>query len=201
MKKIIKKILKNFDKKILTRFSILIILVFILIILFTKSSITLSKYESSATLNVSPVVAFYITDIGTVTESIHLSDVVPDNQTYFYNFTISNFKNNSISEVDIVYSIELISTTNLPLQYDLFEYGNNTNIITSSSTITDSNGVYFKKNISTNTYKFNYGTQETDTFTLAVTFPSTYKDQPNTYAGVIELIDIVVRAEQEVNEV
>ena len=44
----------------------------------------------------------------------------------------------------------------------------------------------------------NYNEDVTDTYTLWVEFPKLYKNMPNAYSGIIDLVDVKINAEQVV---
>ena len=64
---------------------------------------------------------------------------------------------------------------------------------------TNDDGVYFKHLLFDGISTMNYSTARTDTYTLWVSFPARYSETAEGYAGVIELVDIEIRAEQVVS--
>ena len=195
----IKKVLSNFNIIELKKYLILSIIIIITIILLSKVNITEAKYETNNSTQITPNFAFFIVDVSTQSASLKLDNIVPRSEPYLYIFQVSNFEGTKKANVDLTYSIEVISTTNLPLNIKLYK-GNNytaTNNYTSSIT-TNSDGVFFKHLLFSSISTMTYDEMHTDTYTLWVEFPETYMNTADGYAGVIELIDIEIRAEQVV---
>ena len=78
--------------------------------------------------------------------------------------------------------------------------GNNMelNVVDSDYVTTDDNGVYYRHLVINGVSVMNYTANCTDTYTLWVKFPEIYNDNPDAYAGVIDLVDIEINAEQVV---
>lgn len=194
----IKKILKNFNILELKKYLVLSVIILIAVILLSKVEITEAKYETENSTAITPNFAFFIVDVSTQSASLMLDNIVPRSQPYIYTFQVSNFKGVKKANVDLTYSIELISTTNLPLNIELYK-GNNTSTSNYTETVTtNSDGVYFKHLLFGSISTMGHDARHTETYTLLVEFPSSYMNEANGYAGVIELIDIEIRAEQVV---
>jgi hypothetical protein len=73
-----------------------------------------------------------------------------------------------------------------------------TNIVSSQYYDTDSNGVYYQHLVIDSEYILHYQNKETDQFTLYVEYPLEFKNNYKEYAGIIDLVDIKVNAEQVV---
>ena len=201
--KLIRKIQKIFNdkfdaKKFFAIFrSILFLFFIILCIGFIK--ITLSKYSSEVDVNISPNIAFFVTDVGRYENGFKIDDILPSTNPYLYSFTVSNFKDTKKSNVEIEYEIELIMTTNIPLNIKLFKNTSNfsgAGIISSDQVITNDDNVYFRS-MKTNTVgTLSFVANQTDTYVISVEFPDIYKNSPEFYEGRIELIEIKVFAKQ-----
>lgn len=179
-------------------------LFFSLVLLVTLFSLrtlnfTQARYESSALSTVSPNLAFFIVGVESSTGQIKLEGMVPRANPYLYTFSVSNFSSTERANVDLTYSIEIITTTNMPLNFRIFK-GNNTtnNEIDSDTTTTDANGVYYRHLVINDVSTMPYNTPTTDNYTLWVEYPLSNKDYPNEYAGIIDLVDIKIDAEQVV---
>ena len=72
------------------------------------------------------------------------------------------------------------------------------NQIDSDTTTTDDDGVYYRHLVINDASTMDYDDDCTDTYTLWVEFPLSYKDYPDAYAGIIDLVDIKINAEQVV---
>ena len=171
-----------FSKKnilLISKINLFIITFFITLVLFPN---TLSKYQTTATGNVNSNIAFYLFKTDYQVERIKLADLKPSNIPHVYTFSVSNTKNNKISDVDIEYTLKIVTTTNLPLRYQLFkneDYQSNdsTNLITSNNTTIaqDDDDTYFQ------TFEFGsdtllYSTPKTNNYTLVVYYDSTNKE-------------------------
>ena len=194
-----KELLSHFDKKLLLRLIILSCLIIITLIVIRNYKFTKSKYETITDVEVTPTIAFFVTDVKSYNDSIKLEEIVPRSNPYLYSFTVSNFKDNKRANVDLTYSIEFIATTNLPLNFKLYREDDLENDITSSTSFTtDSNGMYYKHLFIDEVSSLKYSLDSTDTYILSVEFPEIYKSNPDDYSGVVELIEVYVHAEQEV---
>ena len=160
---------------------------------------TQARYESETSVSASPTLAFFIVDVTTASGQIKLDSMIPSTTPYTYTFQVSNFKNNRRANVDLTYSIELITTTNVELEFKIFK-GNNMelNEIDSDIITTDDNGVYYRHLIINDVSVMSHSSNCTDTYTLWVSFPVNKKNNPEAYAGIIDLVDIKISAEQVV---
>lgn len=194
-----KRIFKNIDINDFKRYLFFSILLIIVLISIGTINFTQARYESDTSVNISPSLAFFIVDVGTSSGQIKLDGLVPRNEPYLYSFNVSNFDSNKRANVDLTYSIELITTTNIPLNFKLFR-GNNyeENEMDVDVTTTDENGVYYRHLIIDDINTMNYNVDTTDVYTLWVEFPKSYENYPDYYAGIIELVDIKINAEQVV---
>lgn len=195
----LKDIFKKINVKDFKRYLIFSILLLITLISFGTFKFTQARYENTTAIRVTPALSFFIVDVESVTGQIQLEGMVPRSEPYLYSFNVSNFKNNKKANVDLTYSIEIITTTNIPLNFRIFR-GNNLeqNEVDVDTTTTDSNGVYYRHLIINDTNIMNYNEFCTDVYTLWVEFPETYKSSPNSYSGIIDLVDIKIDAEQVV---
>ncbi|MBR4261807.1 MAG: hypothetical protein IKQ35_00400 [Bacilli bacterium] len=194
-----KGLFKRFDKKILFRLLILSCFVIVTMLSIRNFKFTESKYETLTDVEVKPTIAFFIADVKSYNDSIKLEEIVPRSDPYLYSFTVSNFKGDEKANVDLTYSIEFITTTNMPLNYKLYKGNDLTHDITSSTSFsTDDDGMYYKHLYVSGVSTLKFNAKNTDTYVLSVEFPEIYKNNPQDYSGVVELIEIYVHAEQEV---
>lgn len=193
-----------FSKKKFLLISKINILIIVLLLLIKIMPITLSKYQSSGIGNTNSNIAFYLLTADYLTEKIKLSDLIPSDNPYIYTFTISNKKGEKTSEVDIEYVLSIVTTTNLPLRYELYENSNYqdsnaVNLITDSNTVTelDEDGTYFQ------TFTFEkeelfFSTPTTNTYTLVVYFDQSSNDAK--YQDAVEGVRIIVDSKQIIEE-
>ena len=199
MKRLKKYIKENFDKNNFTIFSRFSILILIAAITFNLLTFTLSRFESETNLNISPRLALFITEVGTYEGTIELDRLLPRTAPYHYVFTVANFKDDDKANVNIQYELTIITTTNMPLTFKLYQNAvNGTNgIVTSDVIAPNSDGMFFKTMKTGVTYNFPYTTKTTHTYVLYVEFPEVYKNQPDSYEGVVDLVEIKVDAKQK----
>lgn len=195
------KFLSKFDKKRLgmaLKISMLVLGAFLIINLI---DITYSRYQSNANVNVQASVALFLVDQGTYNSSIALSGLEPSNTPYIYTIYVRNYKDALRTNVDLDYHIKFETTTNLPLTISVYrneDYSANaTNIISSTNYRTDDD-VYYKVFNTTSDYHFHYSTNEQDYYTIVVNYPIAYKNFPDFYQGKIELLSVIITAEQVV---
>lgn len=190
------------DIKKFLKYNRLTIAIIILAILLFIVPITYSRFQSTRTPNTEIETAFYIIDSNYETKSVHLDDLVPSDTPYTYNFTVANNNGTDRAETDIEYTIEITSTTNLPLNYALYlnqEYTDedSTNIIINDTTQPDEYGTYFKKMV-TESKKFFHLKDESNSYQMTVVFPKEYEYFE--YQGIIEGISITVKSKQVIEE-
>ena len=125
--------------------------------------------------------------------------MLPSTTPYLYTFNVSNFKDAKKANVDLKYSIEIITTTNMPLNYRVYKGTNmSQNTVSSDYYETDDNGMYYHHLVINDVSYFSYSQRQTDVYTLWVEYPIEYKAYPKEYAGIIDLVDIKINAEQVV---
>ena len=174
-------------KKIIVFFASIILIVIII-------RFTFSRFQSDVNAVATMDAAFYIVNENYQSMNINLGAIEPRAQKYEYNFSVSNFEGSKRAEVNLEYDLVIVTTTNLPLEYELFMNGNNTtNVITSDVTLQDNYGTYFRT-LKTNTQTFLYTSDMTNTYKLKIYFPPSYRDIK--YQDVIEGIEIQVDSRQ-----
>ena len=191
---------KTFDKK---KFLLVAKLIFILATFALFNSLsrsTYTRYESTADVSANANVAFFVIEQGLYENQIYIDGLVPSDDSKYYRFYVTNKKDNKRADVDLEYTIKFETTTNLPLEYEIIRNqtyeGTHTNIISSTSQRQDENGVYYKIYNCTGTREFLHTRDEVDEYILKVDFPSSEKDNPDAYQGVIEMLSIIITASQ-----
>ena len=189
-----------FSKRKFLLISKINVLIIVLLILIKIMPVTLSKYESSGIGQMNSNIAFYLLSADYLTEKIKLSDLTPSDSPYVYTFTVGNKKDSKTSEVDIEYVLSIVTTTNLPLRFELYENSNYlddaaVNLITSGNTVVekDIDGTYFQ------TFTFNkeelyFSNPTINTYTLLVYFDKSNNDSK--YQDVVEGVRIIVDSKQ-----
>ena len=176
----------------------LLILIFTLMFLLKLITFTISRYESLGEGNTNIEVAFFVIKKDFQEMTLNLEEIIPRDEPYVYNFTISNKEGDNMCETDMEYDLILRTTTNMPLEYELYmnqsyQDADATSIIKKNEIIKDADGTYFSK-ITTQTENFSYKEEKTNTYELVVYFPSIYNT--TNYQDLIDMIEISINARQ-----
>lgn len=197
---VISKIFNNINLKDFSRYFFISIVIIMVLILINSFNFTQARYESNLVANSKPNIAFFIVDVGSQSGQIELEGIVPRKEKYVYCFSVSNFNDSKHADVDLKYNIEIITTTNLPLEYAIYSESNlSNNIISEDNIVQNSDGVYFRHLTINNTKSMPFREDVTNYYYLEVYFDELYNEQYKTLPGLIELIDIKINAEQEVS--
>ena len=174
----------------------LCIFLILLIALIFLIPYTLSRFKTEARGDAVMEIAFFIANDEYTREEITLTDMKPGDE-YSYTFSVSNYDGDDRAEVNLSYFVEVVSTTNLPLEYELYLINNGQVPIVSTDEITeDDDGTYFKT-LKTSSRNFNYSSNYIDNYKLTVKFPIAFKNFK--YQGVCENIEIRVNAKQKLS--
>ena len=177
----------------------LIVLLFFLLGAFVVQSYSL--YETRASLNANVDKAIYLITDQKMTFNIDTNAIFPNDESYEYTFSVSNFKNDTEGEFDLEYYIRIKTTTNLPITVKLYrneEYSSSaTNIIPTYSLTQDDDNAWYKIYNNTPTYDLLCDYRITDYYVLVVDFPSSYSAYKE-YAGVPENIEVGIYSKQKV---
>ncbi len=197
--KLKKENISYFEEK--KRFLIVILVMFILIVVAIKLlQIAYASYESQAKLNANIDKALYILKTGGMNFNIDLDKIEPSSKPYIYKFSISNFDGNRHSDVDIEYQMNITTTTNLPLTYELYrnenyDDENATNLFENMKTKQDVDGAWYNYLEGQEKYLFPYEEDKTDIYTLVVYFSESNKTTTE-YADNLENIEVEIKSNQ-----
>ena len=182
------------DKKKL-KLSLKLMLTFILLIIsINLIPVVFSKFESKTDVAVNSKIAFYLLKEDYYTNTLTVHDMVPRSEPYVFTFTISNYEDNKVAEVDLKYDLMIKATTNLPLEYELYlNDALNTNIIDQEEKVQDEYGTYFY-NIKTKEVSFLKEEKKLNTYTLKIYFKTTYTSYM--YQDIMENIEIIINSQQ-----
>ncbi len=196
--------LSMFDKKRLVFVSKIIVLFLFLIVTINILGITYSRYESNTSASGAADIAFFIVEPGYYEGTLSLNGLIPRRNPFIYTIDVSNFKDSHRTNVNLKYHIRFETTTNLPLNYEIYkdeqytQFATNLVTVSNTSMYQDDNGVYYKKMEIPNEYSFTYSSDQTNVFRIVVFFPEVYKNQPLEYSNYVELFSIIITAEQVV---
>lgn len=174
----------------------LLLIFFSLILIGMVINKTLSKYETASEISGNVQAAFYILDVGHQSTTIQMPSIEPSNEEYRYTFSVSNNDGTKRSETSLEYDLEIVTTTNLPLTYELYiekEEQSIENCITNTKTIQDEYNTYFKV-IETATESFTHTENKTNIYTLIIRFMGEYNSVY--YKDIIEGIEININSRQ-----
>jgi hypothetical protein len=171
------------------RITLLVIGILLLMLLI---KVVYGGFHTDSSGSVVNPVAFYVLSAGSQTGNIKMFELKPDDQDYEYDFTVSNFKDSKVSDVDMEYDLEIITTTNLPVSYKLYLESQD-NIITSQETFQDNDSMYFTR-YKTPKETFSKNVQKTYTYKLIVNFPSTYSS--DVYQDLIDSVQVKITSRQ-----
>lgn len=190
-----------FDKKKFILATKIISLFLFLVLIINLISVAYSKYESHAEMYANANVAFFIIDSGTYENSISIKGLTPSSDPFLYTINVYNFKGNKRSKVDLEYNIKFETTTNIPLSYEIIRnetYTENSTNIISNERFRQDGQMYYKVLEINDRYDLPFSQNKTDQYTIVVHFPEMYKQYPDLYQGKVELISVIINAEQVV---
>ncbi len=186
------------------RFLLVVIGLFLLIVLaIYLLQIAYASYQSQAKLVADINKAIYLIKPSGMDFNIDLNKIEPSSKPYIYKFSISNFEGNKHSEVDIEYQLNIRTTTNLPLTFELYRNENYddagaTNLFNQATTTQDVDGAWYNYLEGKEKHQFLYSEDETDIYTLVVYFPENHKLATD-YADNIENIEVEIISNQIVD--
>lgn len=175
----------------INRITITLLIIFILLVILKS---TYASFETNSSGNALSKVAFYILNTKTETENLKISNIKPDGKDNNYLITVSNFNDTKVSDVDLEYSLEIRTTTNIPVTYKLYLNDSSDNIMSTKELVKDTDNTYFYKYKSI-LQSFTHQVKRTDTYKLVINFPSNYNDE--VYQSMIDDVEISVNARQK----
>ena len=184
---------KRKAKLMYIRFAFLVILAIVAISLIRNS---IAKYKSNAKSNADVDLAFYMFKEQDISQDLKLESILPREEPYEYTFSVSNNDGTDRTETAIHYTIEFKTTTNLPLNFKVYNSEDlSTNLVESTETRADDDGTYFKyiKVVGGN---LGFEEDETITYKLNVEFPKDYNLAE--YEGIVEYVKITIKSAQRV---
>ena len=195
-----------FDNKKVRRFIGVVLLIAFIIGLILMLKNILARYTSAGVSDTDVKIAFYTFKDTYQEGNIFLDNLypTPDEAPFEYIFTVSNSDGTNVAETSMEYEIQLETTTNLPLDFEIEKKTGNGDFnklvegtdINSKLTL-DSTGVNYIKRINILNGNFNYNEEEIDTYKINVRFPLKYVDQPE-FEDLIENIKVIVDAHQKI---
>ena len=182
---------RNRRKLIFMRFSMLIL--FLLVGTYIIQS-GFARYRSTATAQADVDLAYYFVKASDISQDLKLERILPRQSKYIYTFSVANYDGNDRTETALDYTIQLKTTTNLPLNYVIHKQGETTNRITTTEAIADDDGTYFKYITATGD-SFGFNQNEEDYYQIEIEFPVEYNSSQ--YEGIVEYVQLTVYSTQK----
>lgn len=174
----------------------LAIFIFVSILYIFKVPNALSRFTSLLSGDVEGSIAFYVIDSDYQVTEINLDEIVPSNTPYEYAFTVSNYDSEKRLETNAEYHIVIRATTNLNLEYELYENNSNTSALISKEVVVDEDGTYYYV-MKTDTEYFGFVKNQKNYYTLSIKFPLEYINFE--YQDIIESLEIIILSSQIVD--
>ena len=195
------------DKKISYRNLIILIVVIILLIII-GITITMARYRSTGTSDVMAEIAFFVVEEGFQSGNIMLEGLYPREEPFEYEFTIANTDGTTTAETSIDYTIEMVITTNLPLEIKMYRKTSNggnyselddEDIIENKIEVREVGDTWttYVRKIKIKDGNFKFSQAQTDTYKLSAIFPIEYIETEE-FEGMIENVAITVDAKQKI---
>lgn len=188
--------------------NLIILIVAIILLIVIGITITMARYRSMGTATPKAEIAFFVVEEGFQAGNIMLEDLYPREDPFEYEFTIANTDGTITAETSIDYTIDMVITTNLPLDIKMYRKtsnGGNYSELTDEDIIEnkievrevgDTWTTYVRK-IKIQDGNFKFSQAQTDTYKLSATFPIEYRDTEE-FEGMIDNVAITVDAKQKI---
>lgn len=170
---------------------ILSIVVIIFVVILNK--VSFGKYESNMESKAKLGIAFYVIDSNYQVEEIKLDKLSPSNDLYTYEFSVANYNEEKMLEVDSEYHIVIRTTTNLNLEYELYKNNEEKSQFIKKEVVTDSDGMYYNL-METDKEIFSYKDKQINNYKLTVKFPIEYINY--NYQDIMDSIEIIILSNQ-----
>lgn len=169
------------------------ILIFFWFLYLFKVPESLSRFTSLVSSDAGVSIAFYVIDTEYQTEEIKLDKIVPSDEPYEYRFSVANYNKTKRLETNAEYNVVIRTTTNLNLEYELYENNESESAILFKELVQDEDGTYYNV-IKTEKENFGFVKNQINYYTLLIKFPLDYMDY--NYQDIIESIEIIILSEQ-----
>lgn len=169
------------------------IILIICILCLIKLPSSLSRFNSSIDSEAKSGIAFYVIESNYQTKEINLDKITPSDTPYLYNFSVANYNEEKRLETKAEYHIVIRTTTNLNLEYELYENNSKESAIVSRELVTDKDGTYYYV-MKTDKEYFNFNENQINYYTLSVKFPLEYSNYE--YQNIIESLEIIILSSQ-----
>ena len=189
------------EKKRFLLFSVMLLLALFLAYFLFKGAY--AAYKSSAKLVTNIDKALYLIETDKMSFNIDPEQIVPSVDPYTYKFSVSNFNSSKQGEVSLLYTVKVVTTTNLPITVQLYRNENYddagaTQLLSGARVVQDEDGTWYNIYDVNENFTMEYTDKVTDIYTLVINFPKTYSST-TTYAECIESIEVRVESSQKID--
>ena len=181
----------NKKKIVGTLIFLIIVLGITLLVLQRTGAIFQTTTESEASLDI----AFYCIEEDYQSMTLKLDDIIPRTAPYIYNFSVSNNNGTKRTETNLTYDLTIRTTTNLPINFSLYDTNNGTTLIGTETITQDDDNTYFRY-INIPQREFGFVNNQTDNYRISIVLPTTYRSDE--YQDIIELVEINVDSKQKI---
>ena len=173
----------------------ILVFLFVAVVLVFGSGITYSAFYSSATATTTDqhIASFVFNSTRQDHIDISLVDLKPGDVEE-YNFTVSNNASSSTSDITVSYQLIAKTLHLMPLTIELYKVTDtDTLLMTCDETYSrnDNNELVCNAPLQ----EMSYSANNTDTYKLKVTFPSTYNTEE--YSNLTDYIDLEIKSWQK----
>ncbi len=177
-------------------------IIFVLFVAFFFLRMAYARYEMRSQLVANIDKALYIFDSDEIRFNLDPDGIIPSNDPYVYRFSVANFNENNVSDVDLTYHVKVRTTTNLPITIQMFRNqlpsdAGAVNLLGGSQDVQDEDGAWYHVYDINADYQMLYTQQVTDYYTLVIHFPAIY-GADMTYVNSIENIEVSLESKQMV---
>lgn len=186
------------------RFLVVSLTMFILLF-FAISLIrtTNASYKTSTNLAIKPDFAAFIFQEEMFEFNMETTGIKPRDESYVYSFTVANYNSTKECDIDLTYTINISTTTNLPLEYKLYKdedytLSSSTNLLNSKKVVQDEDNSWYNEYTIDNIYEMYYSVNTKHVYYLVVNFDKDYGNNIE-YANLIDNIRINIEAKQMID--
>lgn len=169
------------------------LLIFLILIILLSIRFTFSSYEGNVDGKVVSDIAFYLLEAGSYSEELKMFEIEPNGNNYIFNIDVSNYKDSIRSDVNLEYELSLVTTTNLPIDYQIYLGDDSTDIISKREVFQDDDMMYFNRYI-TSSRSFSKDRDMIDKYKIIVNFPKEYNDFK--YQDILDSVEVVIESKQ-----
>lgn len=176
-----------------------LICLFILVAIYRILFDSYSLFESEANSTADVDVAFFCIEDTYDAETINIGEIGPDDtEPKEFKITVSNFKiedgEKYRADTNIEYDLEIRTTTNLPLKYELYVDNGKKDVLNNIKQ--DEYNTYFKSIYEESSNKLDKAKDQTKTYTLKIYYPEGEEYRKSEYQNIIDCIEVKIDARQ-----